>query len=184
MERSDPTAIEQARIFCLVAQERAHELLAPLREHFAGEPQVAVLVERRRHGHARLMAAEPVQRRAPVAERDPGRAVPSELDPGHLRLVQPLEPVRRVHETTDIHELVERSIATEPEAVSELWWRIGERVMARLRLQVGPFAAERATSRLMGRILDELPQYDAQREPLSHWLDAVVDRFAIDYHVT
>lgn len=182
MERSDPTAIEQARIFCLVAQERADELLGPLREHFAGEPQVAVLVERR-HGRSARLATDPVQRRAPVAERDPGRAVPSQLHPGHLRLVQPLEPVRRVHETTDIGELVERSIATEPDAVSELWWRIGERVMARLRQQVGPFAAERATSRLMGRILDELPGYDAQREPLSHWLDAVVDRYAIDYHV-
>src|SRR5829696_1023252 len=171
MERTDPTAIEQARIFCLVAQERADELLGPLREHFAGEPQVAVLVERR-HGRARL-PADPVQRRAPVAERDPGRAVPSNLEPGQLRLVQPLEPVRRVHETTDIDELVDRSIATEPDAVSELWWRIGERVMARLRLQVGPFAAECATSRLMGRILDDLPEYDAQREPLSHWLDGV-----------
>jgi hypothetical protein len=187
MNGSDPTATEQARIFCLVAHERAEELLDPLREHFAGEPQVAVLVERRSRAGKRLTPpppAEPHQRRAPVAERDPVRAVPAELEPEHVRIVQPLETVRRVHEATDLHELVERSIATEPDAVSELWWRIGERVMARLRLQVGPFVAEGAMSRLMGRILDELPDYDPQREPLSHWLDAVVDRYAIDYHVT
>jgi hypothetical protein len=149
MNASDPTATEQARIFCLVAHERADQLLDPLRRHFAGEAQMAVLVERRSRAGKRFTP-----------------------------------PPARVHEATDLHELVERSIATEPDAVSELWWRIGERVMARLRLQVGPFVAERAMSRLMGRILDELPDYDPQRELLSHWLDAVVDRYAIDYHVT
>jgi hypothetical protein len=171
-----------ARIFCLVAPERADALLDPLTEHFAGEPEVAVIVERR--GRSRFAPPEPppVQRRAPVAERDPARAVPPELRPEtpHLRLVQPMETVRRVHETTSLDELVRRSIGTEPEAVSELWWRIGDRVLTRLRLRAGPYVADRSTSRLLGRILDELPGYDPHRQPLAEWLDAVVDRFAID----
>jgi hypothetical protein len=77
-------------------------------------------------------------------------------------------------------ELIERSVAGDPEAVSELWWRISERVLARLRLAIGVFAAERATSEVLGRVLDELPGYDAARQPLSAWLDRVVDRYCAE----
>ena len=80
----------------------------------------------------------------------------------------------------EIGELIERSIAGEAEAVSELWWRISERVLARLRLAIGVFAAERATSQLLGRVLDELPGYDAAQQPLTTWLDRVVDRFCAE----
>lgn len=167
------------RIFCLVPAERADTLLDRLRAHFAGQPQVSVLVERRTgDGGAR----EHGRTRAPVAERDPARALPPELRPEarHLRLVQPMEPVRRTHEDSPLAELIERSVAGDPEAVSELWWRISERVLARLRLAIGVFAAERETSELLGRVLDELPAYDAARQPLSAWLDRVVDRYCAE----
>lgn len=172
---------QQARVFCLVPPERADVLLAPLREHFAREPQVAVMVERRtgnRAGHPQ----ERGNPRAPVAERDPARAIPPELrsEARHLRLVQPMEPVRRTYEDAGLAELIDRSVAAEPEAVSELWWRICERVLARLRLAIGVFAAERATSRLLGRVLDELPGYDPERQPLTDWLDVVVDRYCAE----
>ena len=158
------------RIFCLVPPERADTLLDRLRTHFAGQPQVSVLVERR--------AAD----RGPVAERDPARALPPELRPEarHLRLVQPMEPVRRTYEDSPLDELIERSVAGDAEAVSELWWRISERVLARLRLAIGVFAAERATSEVLGRVLDELPGYDAARQPPSAWLDRVVDRYCAE----
>ena len=74
-------------------------------------------------------------------------------------------------------ELIGRCLATEPDAVSELWWRVSHRVLARLRLGLGDFAAERATSHVLGRILDELPGHDPEREPLTLWLDAVVGRY-------
>ena len=45
--------------------------------------------------------------------------------------------------------------------MSELWWRVSERVLSRLRAAIGVFAAERATSQVLGRVLDELPAYDA-----------------------
>ena len=169
----------EPRLVYLVDAGRA-ELVEPLRAHFAGEPEIVVVVERR----GRDTAESPPQRkrRAPVAERDPVRAVPPELrrEAAHVRLVQPMQTVARVHEATEIQELVRRSIATEPAAVSELWWRIGERVRTRLRLQVGAYVAEGLTSQVLGRILDELPGYDPGRAPLASWLDQVVDAYAID----
>ena len=148
---------QRARVFCLVPPERADVLLAPLREHFADEPQIAVMVERRTESQA----GHPPERgnpRAPVAERDPARAIPPQLhrEARHLRLVQPMEPVRRTYEDAGLAELIERSVAAEPEAVSELWWRVCERV------------------------LDELPGYDPERPPLTAWLDVVVDRYCAE----
>ena len=56
---------QRARVSRLVAAEQADVLLAPLREHFAGEPEVAVMVERRTANRADR----------PIAERDPARAI-------------------------------------------------------------------------------------------------------------
>lgn len=92
-----------------------------------------------------------------------------------------MEPLRRTHEDTDMAELVGKSIATEPEAVSELWWRVSKRVLARIRLRLGHLAAENETSHVLGCLLDELPGYDPRREPLNFWLDAVADRYAADH---
>ena len=167
---------KQPRLIYLVAADRAEEL-ERLREQFADEPRVEVVVDRRERRRAAPPRSQPLQRRALVAERDPSRAVP-DLPADGVRLVQPLEPVGRVHETTSLDELVTRSLAAEPAAVSELWWRTGERVMTRLRLHVGRRRADRSTSQVLGRILDELPTYDPQDEPLEDWLDDVVDGFA------
>jgi hypothetical protein len=172
-------------LFCLVAAERADVLLPPLREHFADEPLVAVVVERRRPGGTRrvLEPAGEIHRRAPTAERDPVRALPPELrhEARHLRLVQQLEPLRRTYEDADIADLVGKCLTIDPEAVSELWWRVSERALARLRLRLGPLTADDAARDLLGRILDELPGYQDEREPLTAWLDSVVDRYAEDH---
>jgi hypothetical protein len=184
---AEPAPLDEQlpRLFCVVAAERADVLVAPLREHFAGEPRVAVLVERRTSSGAKhpADAAGRARPRAPVAQRDPVRALPPELhlEARHLQLVQRMEPVRRSLEDTAMTELVERSLASEPEAVSELWWRVSPRVLARLRLRLGDFAAERATSHLLGRLLDELPGHDPERAPLTRWLDAVVDRYSEEH---
>jgi len=170
------------RLFCVVAPGRADALVAPLREHFEQEPQVTVLVERRTSGGGELPGelAGRARLRAPVAQRDPVRALPPELhaEVPHLRLVQRMEPVRRSLEDTAMTEVVERCLAGEPEAVSELWWRVSPRVLARLRLRLGDFAAERATSQMVGRVLDELPGHDPERAPLTLWLDTVVDAYS------
>jgi hypothetical protein len=170
------------RLVYVVAPERADVLVPPLREHFATEPRVAVLVERRTRGRGEHPALEArhARQRAAVAQRDPLRALPPELHPEarHLQLVQRMEPLRRSLEDVGMSELVDRSLANEPDAVSELWWRVSPRMLARLRLRLGDFAAERATSHMLGRLLDELPRHDAERAPLTAWLDAVVDRYS------
>ncbi len=142
-------------LFCLVPADRADTLLTPLREHFASQPQVAVLVEQRApEGDQRR--ADPEVRghaRAPVAERDPQRALPPTLRPAArgLRFVQRMEPVGRTHEATDTSELLALSRAEDTGAVSELWWRFSGRVLARLRSRLGEAAAEAATAE-RGRI--------------------------------
>ena len=90
-----------------------------------------------------------------------------------------MEPLRRTYEDAELGELIERSTASDPEAVSELWWRVSERVLTRLRMAIGVFAAERETSAMLGRMLDELPGYDRGQE-LERWLDRVVDRFCAE----
>ena len=81
---------------------------------------------------------------------------------------------------TDLTLLIDKSLAAEPEAASELWWHVSEQVLARLRLAIGVFAAERATGQLRGRLLAELPNYDPQRQPLGAWVDVVVDRYCAE----
>ena len=112
---------EYPRLVCVVDADRAEVLLPPLREHFADEPLVAVVVERRTPNRIRrlLEPVEQAHRRAPIAERDPVRALPPALrhEARHLRLVQRMEPLRRTHEDTDMADLVGKCLAVEPEAV-------------------------------------------------------------------
>ena len=175
---------EHPRFVCVVRADRANVILPPLREHFAHESLVAVVVERRTPtGKRRLL--DPVgqtHRRAPIAERDPVRVLPPALrhEARYLRLVQRMETLRRMHEDTDTTDLVGKCLAAEPEAVSELWWRVSERVLMRLRLRLGQHAAEDTAPHILGRILDELSGYRVEQEPLTAWLDRVVDRYAED----
>ena len=56
---------------------------------------------------------------------------------------------------------------------------MSERVLTRLRAALGVFAAERATSEMLGRVLDELPGYEPEQS-LDGWLDRVVARFCAE----
>lgn len=171
-------------VFCLVPPERADALLRPLREHFARDPRVAVLVERRPPGgsHRAAGSTDRGDQRAPVVARDLVRALPPELhnQARHLRFVQRLEPVGRTHEDTRTAELVDHIRGGDPEAVSELWWRFFERVRLRVRLRLGETTADEAACDALGRVLDELDGYDAQSQPLTAWLDTIVDHHIDD----
>ena len=61
--------------------------------------------------------------------------------------------------------------------MSELWWRVSQRVLARLELRFGHFATG-AAHHVLGYIVDELPAFEPQQQPLNAWLDAVVDHHA------
>jgi hypothetical protein len=179
---ADDVPEKRPHLVCLVPPEKADVLLSPLREHFAADPLVTVVVERRVPSDTPRVVDRlgEGQRRAPIAERDAVRALPPELrhEAQHLRFVQRMEPLRRTHEDTDTSDLVDGCLANDPEAVSELWWRVSERVLARLGLRIGEHEAADSTREMLGRILDELPGYRPQRESLSAWLDTVVDRYA------
>jgi hypothetical protein len=172
-------------IFCLVPAARADALLEPLREHFADDPHVAVLVERRKPETQRthwIPGTDHPHRRAPAAERDMIRALPPQLrrQARHLRFVQRLEPVSERHQGTSTMDLVAAIRAGDPDAASELWWRFAERIRMRVRARLGETAAATAERTVLGRILDELDDYDPDARPLPDWLDDVVDRYARD----
>jgi hypothetical protein len=179
-----PSSAERARLVCLVHPQRAGVLLPVLRGRFAREPLIEVLVERR--APAGLpRPADPCRatvHRAPVAERDAVLALPPELrhEASHLRLVQPLATLRRTHEGTDIGALVASTLAMDPHATSELWWRVSPRVLARLELTLGRTPDLRAARSVLGRILDALPTYDPASDSLTAWLDGVADGYAED----
>jgi hypothetical protein len=170
-------------IFCLVPPERADELLGPLRRHFADDPYVAVLVERRAEAVPHLVpAGQERHRRAPVAQRDLLRALPPALreEAGSLRFVQRMEPLGRRHQQTKTPALVDAIRSGDPEAASELWWRSNERVRTRLRARLGDVDGSRAEKGVLGHILDALDGYEEDGRPFSVWLDDVVDRYAAE----
>ena len=172
-----------AHIFCLVPPERAGDLLAPLRRHYKGDPALEVIVERRRDEAASrfLTPGEQRHRRAPVAQRDLRRSLPprNRDEAAVLRFEQRLQPVGRAHQHTSTEDLVAAVHAGDPDVASELWWRWNERVRMRLRARLGDQEAPRAERPLLGRILDELEDYEADPDrTFPAWLDDVVDRFA------
>jgi len=178
------TVDQRPFLFCLVPREQADALLEPLRAHFAQDPRIAVLVERRRAaGHRPPPDARGVRHwRAPVVERDILRELPPDLHHAaeHVRFVQRLEPVRPTHKDASSAELAEHVRNADADAVTELLWRFSERIRARVRLRLDDATTEQAAMEgALGRILDEFDQYD-DAQPLVAWLDAVVDRYAAE----
>jgi hypothetical protein len=168
-------------LFCLVAPDRAEVLLPRLIEHFADDPRVAVLVERR---SADDRSARPgSEQRAPVVTRDIVRALPPGLrrEARHLRFVQRLEPVRRTHAYAGNSDLLAQVRAGDPEAATELWWRFHQRVRIRLRSRLGDdAAADSAGPEVLGRLLDAIDAEDPSPERLGEWIDQLVDRYVAE----
>jgi hypothetical protein len=172
-------------IYCLVPPARADELLVPLKRHFAKDPRLEVLIERRTHkGRPRYLAPEEQRhRRAPVAERDLLHALPRTLrqEADGLRFEQRMQPLGGVHQGTPAEQLITAIQDGDPDAASELWWRINERVRMRLRVRLGDIEAARAERHILGRILDDLGSYEHDPDrPYTAWLDDVVDRYAAE----
>jgi len=172
-------------IYCLVPPEHADALLAPLKRHFAADPFLEVLVERRLDDdRPRYLAPEEQRhRRAPVAERDLLDSLPAKLreKADGLRFEQRMQPLGGVHQNTTTEELVDAVKRGDPDAASELWWRINERVRMRLRVRLGEVEAPRAERHILGRLLDELQRYEHDPDrPYTAWLDDAVDRYAAE----
>jgi RNA polymerase sigma-70 factor (ECF subfamily) len=182
---------------------RLHELL---RRHFAGDPGVEVVVERRgderrdggdRRGGARSCASPAGERRRfgagegrRIAERRAALvAVDAPVLPRRVRaqaqrlvFVERFEPSGRVAEDADTARLVVRIQSGERDAFALLYMRYFDRVYAYLRLVVRDRQdAEDLTQQVFLDILDALPAYRARGQPFRAWLFTIARNAAISH---
>lgn len=191
-------------IFCLVPKRLADDLLGDLRAHFARDDRVRVIVDRR-EGERRASARGGRPARSAQEDREDRRSgrdrrrptLPRWHDvlPPALRasaegvqFVQRMLPVSGGLSGVGVDEVVEAVRAGDPEAPTELYWRVYERVHSRLCVLLGGSgAADRAAPVAFGRILDalgdpanaELPfdplLYDAVDAAFGNAVDAPTD---------
>lgn len=198
------TVVTGATVFCLVPPELADELLDPLREHYASEPSVDVIVERRmgprRSGLDRraLNLAVPPEvvarrsgrdRRSVADRRSPQiprtiTELPPELS-AHaekIRFVQRLPAVSRGTESLELARLIHAIQQGDPEAPTEFYWRMFERVYSRLRHLRGRYSnPDKHMPAVFGRLLDGIGDWDSRNgEPFHEWLYEIVDAFAAE----
>jgi hypothetical protein len=169
-------------VFCLVAPERAGDLLDALVAHFADDPAVTVVVDRRTPRAGRTEADPPAaaDKRSPTVVRGLLGALPPQLRgaPGDVRFVQRLEPVRKRYADVDMAGLLVLCRGEDADAVSELLWRVRERVRVRLRRRVAPDALDGAAVEVWGLVLDALAVRAPADDEVGAWIDAIVDRYA------
>lgn len=162
-------------IYCLVpvADE---DLVEPLRAHYARDPRVHVILDRRTGVDRRTERAEiptfdrrtGVDRRRGVVPRTLGKPPPALRGrSGSLRWVQRMVPVHSDGtEQLELEEVVGRVRSHDPEAPTELYWRVHERLQSRLLQLLGDStAADAAVVIAYGRILDALD--DPERESVN-----------------
>lgn len=201
-----PTS-EQARhravLYCIVPPDLAGELHDPLREHFAADPRVEVIVEqrwrdRRRTADRRTQAApmsEELRRvRAPAGRRADERRAPTiDVEPPQLpRRVRPyadrlvfverIEPSTQQLEDADTARLVAWIQSGETEAFADLYLRYFDRVYAYLRVALSdPHAAEDVTQHVFANVLEALPRYERRGDvPFRGWLFRLVRNAALE----
>jgi GrpB-like predicted nucleotidyltransferase (UPF0157 family) len=180
-------------IYCLVPEHLQDELLGDLRTHFAGDDRVRVIVERRkrerrasaRGGMPSRSREEEVQdRRSGTDRRRP--ALPRWFDvlPPHLarraegvKFVQRMLPNTGILAGMDVLGVVEQVRSQHPEAPTELYWRIYERVHSRLSLLLGdPEAADKQAPTGFGHILDAIERAESEIKDFDTLLYDTLDR--------
>lgn len=167
-------------IYCLVPERLKDDLLGELGAHYAGDDRVHVIVERR-HGERRAAARGGLPSRSAEEEREDRRTgrdrrrpvlprwfdqLPPELArrAKGVRFVQRMLPVSGSLTGAELDEIVAEVRAGNPEAPTELYWRVYERVHSRLCVLLGDVeSADRSAPVAFGRILDAL-ELDARGE--------------------
>jgi Sigma-70 region 2 len=210
-EPGDAIVWRTPRLFLLVPGELADELLDPLREAYAHEPAVEVIVDRRqeerrsgddrrgrgdrgdeeenrRRGLRRRRARRAPQLQRGVSASGLAPEMHIELPPiarehaERLRFVQRMEPVHRSGEQTSAVELITRTAAGDEEAFSMLYWRYFGRVYAHLRTLVGdPHTAERLVDPAFSRAFDDLAAYRPEGGRFDNWLQGHVLEIALEH---
>jgi len=175
-------------IYCLVPADEARRLLGPLRRHFAGDPRVQVIVDRRVRERRKLPGPDlpppdQLDRRAGADRRRP--VLPRSLAPPpdrladearRVRYVQRMLPLGEGLEREDLAAVVAAARAGEPGAPTELYWRLYERVHSRLSVVIGDIVeADTHVAGAFGRILDAIEDPANARTPLDDLLYPAID---------
>jgi RNA polymerase sigma-70 factor (ECF subfamily) len=195
-EEADPTV--RAVTYCLLPRALAPRLHEGLRRHFAEDPDVEVIVERRvserRQPAARRVADQPVatdRRRIRngdgqrVAERRSLLLSPASRSPplnklprrarahaAELRFVERLEPARQQLEDEDTARLITRIQGGDHDSFHLLYLRYFDRVYTYLRVLLKDVhEAEDLTQQVFLSVLQALPRYEHRR---SFWVWLVV----------
>ena len=191
------------RIYCVVPWELADELHEELRAHFQSDPNIDVVVERRRRerrsgaqrreteiaavrDHRTIRNAEGRRvgdRRAPVAPIDPP-TLPERVRPhaDQLTFVERLEPSDQHHEDLDTARLVTQYQAGDKDVFAEIYMRYFDRVYAYLRMALDDeHAAEDTTQHVFIKVMEALPRYERRTQPLRAWLFTIVRNEALRY---
>jgi RNA polymerase sigma-70 factor (ECF subfamily) len=192
-----------SRIYCVVPWELAGELHEDLREHFRGDPNVDVVVERRRRERRsgeqrRDVDSDALNERRAIRNAD-GRRVgdrraavaaveapvlPKKLHPwaDEITFIERLEPSDQHFEDLDTARLVTRHQAGDKEVFAELYMRYFDRVYSYLRLALDDeHAAEDTTQQVFLKVMEALPRYERRVQPFRAWLFTIVRNHAIRY---
>lgn len=196
---------ERTIVYCLIPPELAPQLHDLLRQHFRDDPNVEVVVERRRRerrsgadrraSQAKLPAGgERRQIRGPSGRRVGERRaalVPVEARPlprrarrhaERLTFVGRLEPSTQHAEDLDTARLVARFQAGERDAFTTLYTRYFDRVYGYLRVALrDQHEAEDVTQQVFLSVLESLAEYERRRAPFRAWLFTLVRNRAVDH---
>jgi RNA polymerase sigma-70 factor (ECF subfamily) len=203
----ETTAGERTRAitYCVVPRDLAR-LHDPLRAHFADDPAVEVVVERRSADRRRAeerRAAEPDSAGTPerrtihsrsgrrVADRRaPFASVVTPTLPRRARrfadrivFVERLLPSSQHAEDVDTARLVTRFQAGESEVFGEIYLRFFDSVYSYLLVALeNQHEAEDATQQVFLKLLEALPRYEFRGPPFRAWLFVIVRHLALDMH--
>jgi RNA polymerase sigma-70 factor (ECF subfamily) len=193
----------RALVYCLIPRALVPRLHGPLEEHFAGEPGVEVIAQRREgerrdreerrvaDGHSaprerRLVRAltgrRVADRRAPVRVVDPPRLpLLAASDLRKLVFVERDQPTALWNEDVDTARLVTRLQAGERELLGELYMRYYARVFSYVRMTLRDVhEAEDVAQEVFLRVLRAVPGWERRDVPFRAWLFRIVRHVMID----
>ena len=189
-------------VYCVIPYGLAAKLHEPLRDHFAGDPAVEVIVERRtgdrrgsterRRGSASAEAERRVVRNQAGRRVGPRRAptlavgarpLPRKARPHADRIVfvERVEPSAEHQADLDAARLVTRFQAGDPDAFTALYMRYFDRLYSYLRVlfREDPHEAEDVTQQVFVRAFEALPRYERRSQPFRAWLFTIARNLAM-----
>jgi RNA polymerase sigma-70 factor (ECF subfamily) len=192
-------------VYCLLPRELAPRLHEQLRRHFAGDPDVEVVVEQRgeeRRGaddrraagagspgtaeRRRIRSAAGrriAERRAALVPVDAPGPLPRRVRPHALALVfaERLEPTGQQAEDADSARLAARIQAGDRDAFAVLYMRYFDRVYGYLRLLFrDAHAAEDAAQQVFLKALEHIASYEPAMGPFRGWLFVIARNNALN----